>query len=131
MRNFGKPMARILVVDDDEGVRMMLRVLMEKSGYEVVEAGNGNEAVLSIQAHTPALVIMDIVMPEKEGLETILEVRQFQPDLPIIAISGGGRIGPAHYLDDAVKFGASKVFTKPLNLEDIRRAVTDLISSSK
>jgi DNA-binding NtrC family response regulator len=120
-------MARILVVDDDEGVRLMLRVVMEKSGHEVVEAVNGHEAILAIRKQTPALVIMDIIMPEKEGLETILELRGSHPGLPVIAISGGGRIGSRSYLDDALKFGAAKVIPKPLDLDVLRQAVADLI----
>ena len=121
-------MAEILVVDDDEGVRLMLRTLLEKSGHSVIEASNGNEAVQTLQNHSPALVILDIIMPDKEGLETIMELRQSRPDLPIIAISGGGRIGPQAYLDDALKLGAAKVFTKPFVLDDIRQAVAELLT---
>ena len=121
-------MAEILVVDDDEGVRLMLRTLLEKSGHSVIEASNGNEAVQTLQNHSPALVILDIIMPDKEGLETIMELRQSRPDLPIIAISGDGRIGPQAYLDDALKLGAAKVFTKPFVLDDIRQAVAELLT---
>lgn len=120
-------MPRVMIVDDDEGVRLMLRILMEKLGHEVVEAENGHEAIKLIGKQIPALVILDIIMPEKEGLETILELRNAHPSLPIIAISGGGRIGSQSYLDDALKLGASKVFSKPFDLDDIRKAALELI----
>ncbi len=124
-------MSRILLVDDDEPFRKMLRLTLTKLGYEVVEAANGKEA-LRLHAALPAdLVITDLVMPEREGLETILELRRQQPTLKIIAMSGGGRINARDFLVIAKVFGASRTFTKPFATADLAAAVAELLGEAK
>jgi CheY-like chemotaxis protein len=79
---------RILVVDDEDQMRTMIRQMLEKSGYEVTEARNGREAICRYRERPSDVVITDLIMPEKEGIETIMEFRHEHPDVKIIAISG-------------------------------------------
>jgi len=120
-------MARILVVDDDEQVRTMLRLTLEGAGYETEDAPDGRSA-MHLQERKPAdLVITDIMMPDKDGLETILDLRRQWPEAKIIAISGGGRVIPHDYLDHAKLLGAEKVFTKPIEREELLTAIRELL----
>jgi len=105
----------VLIVDDDSDIRELLRLRVEREGYQVLEAENGKDAEL-IQKRTPAdTLICDLIMPVKEGIETISLFRRLFPDVGIIAISGGGNIGPDSYLAVAKRLGAWKIFTKPLD----------------
>ena len=84
-------MARILIIDDEPNMRSMLRRMLHKAGHQVSEAGDGAEGIDSYERDPPDLVITDILMPKKEGIETIIALHRADPDLPVIAISGGGR----------------------------------------
>lgn len=121
-------MSRILVVDDDEQIRNMLRITLERAEYEVVEACDGCEAATAYREQQIDLVITDIVMPEKEGIELIMELKGIAPDVRIIAISGGGRINPEDYLKWARRFGVTHTFSKPVNREKLLDAVADLLA---
>jgi DNA-binding response OmpR family regulator len=120
-------MARILVIDDDPQVREMLKQLLERAGYEVGVAPDGNAGVKINRADPAQLIITDIVMPGKEGLETIMEFRRHFPAVRIIAISGGGKIGPHDYLNTAKAMGAQKTFAKPFDLPELLSAVWELL----
>jgi CheY-like chemotaxis protein len=120
-------MPQILIIDDEEQIRAVFREMLERSGYKVFEATNGEEG-LRLQREKPAaLIITDLIMPEKEGLETIRELRQEFPEVKIIAVSGGGRIGPQGYLDAAKKLGAACTFEKPVDLEELIQAVENVL----
>lgn len=123
-------MARILVVDDEDLVRTTLRQMLEKDGHEVLEAVNGNEALEVFGKQKADLVITDIVMPEKEGIETIVELRKLEPDLKIVAISGGGRTENFDFLDLAKKFGADNVLAKPFKMDEIRNVVGEILGTA-
>jgi DNA-binding NtrC family response regulator len=119
-----------MVVEDDNSVRELLREILKRAGHEVMAAGNGKEA-LALYKKTPAdLIITNILMPEKEGLETIQELRRENPDIKIIAISGGGQIGPADYLEVARRFGAMRTFSKPFDRKELLKAVDELLEES-
>jgi DNA-binding NtrC family response regulator len=120
-------MSRILLVDDDNQVRKMLRITLEREGYEVQEASDGCEAVRVYDPEAVDLVITDIVMPEKEGIETIMELKAIHPGVKIIAISGGGRISPEDYLKWARRFGVANTFTKPVDREELLANVAQLL----
>jgi CheY-like chemotaxis protein len=122
-------MTRILVVDDDPQIRAMLGQILERAGYAVVLAADGEAACQLFRASPTDIIIMDMVMPEKGGVETIMELRTEFPGVKIIAMSGGGRTGPYSYLKMAERFGAEKVFSKPLRREKILEAVRDLVPS--
>jgi DNA-binding response OmpR family regulator len=117
---------KVLIIDDDPDIRMMLRELLEKNGYEVSEAENGESGLRIFDKTLPELVVTDIVMPDREGISTIMELKKRKPNTKIIAISGGQRSSP-DYLNWARKLGADKALDKPLNLELLLRAITDLV----
>ncbi len=118
-------MTAILVVDDDRDVRDMLQRLLERAHYEVEIAENGRQALKMFQEKTYDVVITDILMPEKEGVETIIELRKQYSDLKIIAISGGGKGDAAHYLQVAQAFGADRIFSKPFECNEILQAIEE------
>lgn len=116
----------ICIVDDNADVRQALRARLETRGYEVSEAANGDAALVLIEQRRPALAIVDIIMPDREGLSLIRELKTLLPKLPIIAISGGGEIGPKDYLKLALEFGADAAFAKPLRDADFMASVEHL-----
>jgi DNA-binding response OmpR family regulator len=120
--------ARILVVDDEAGVRGFLRKVLEDDGYEVIEAGDGKQALRQARAAHVDLVITDLVMPELEGIETIRALRREVPGVRIIAISGafGGQ-----YLTMAQKLGAAAVLNKPVSAELLLATVAELLKSRR
>jgi DNA-binding response OmpR family regulator len=121
-------MAKILVLDDEPSILIMIKKMLERAGHEVDTALNGKEGLEKFKKNKPDLLITDIIMPEKEGLETIFELRKKYPELKIIAISGGGRIGPNGYLPGAKLFGADMVFQKPLDQKEFMDAVSLLVN---
>ena len=121
-------MARILIIEDDDLVRSMLKATMEKEGHEVLEADDGIKGTRLYREKPADLVITDIVMPDKEGIETILELKRLSLGVKIIAISGGGRISPETYLELAGKFGAAYTFVKPVDRKELVAAVRDLLN---
>jgi CheY-like chemotaxis protein len=120
-------MARILVIDDDVLVLDMLYESLTREGYDVLRASNGEEGLRLYRKEPVDLIITDLFMPEKEGIETIIELRQDFPDVKIIAISGGGRIGTKDYLQMAKIFGVQRTFTKPVAREQLLAAIRVLI----
>ena len=120
-------MALILIIDDDNQFRAMLREMLERTGYKVVEASNGKEGIKLYREKATDLIITDLIMPEKEGIETIMELRRDFPDVKIIAISGGGRLDPEQYLSMAKGFGARYTFVKPVEREELLQAVEELL----
>lgn len=124
-------MAKILVIDDEPSILLMIKKMVEKAGHEADLALNGNEGIEKIEKNKPDLVITDIIMPQMEGLETILGLRKKYPKLKIIAISGGGRVGPEGYLSSAKLLGADRIFQKPLVQKDFMEAVTTLLNEAR
>ena len=120
-------MRKILIIDDEPHILLMLKKMLEKSGFEVDLAANGNEGISLFKKSKAELVITDIIMPEKEGLETIREMRRIKPDLKIIAMSGGGKVSAENYLEIAKIFGASKVISKPFTKQEMISAVNELM----
>jgi|SRR5665811_981644 len=121
-------MAKILVLDDELSILLMIKKMLEKAGHEVSLALNGREGMQLFEKSRPDLLITDIIMPEKEGLETIFELRRKFPELKIIAISGGGRISPDGYLPGAKLLGADMTFQKPLDQKEFLQAVSQLLN---
>ena len=120
-------MARILVIDDDVQTQAMLRQMLERAGYEVADAPNGKVGMELYREQQVDLVIADLIMPEKEGIETIMELRRDFPGVKIIAISGGGDVGPEVYLHMASKLGAQRTFAKPFERSEMLGAVRQLV----
>ncbi len=121
---------RVLIIDDDEQIRVLLQQMMEWAGFDVLVAENGKVA-MQMQSKQPVdLVITDLIMPEQEGLETISCLKKEHANIKIIAISGGGRIGPEAYLPAALELGADRVFSKPFDVQEIVASVKELLGSS-
>ena len=122
-------MKRILVIDDDIQMREMLRQVLERAKYEVEDAADGKIGTNIHRQQPVDMVITDLIMPEKEGIETIRELRRDFPQLKIIAISGGGRIGANGYLNVAKTIGADATFSKPFELKELIETVKKLLDS--
>ncbi len=120
-------MAQILVIEDDIQGREMLKQMLEMEGYAVAEASDGNEGAAAFLEHSPELVITDIIMPNKGGLETIINLKRENPRVKIFAITGGGRVVKADFLTIAESIGATKTFKKPLDRQEIIAAVREAV----
>ena len=120
-------MSRILVIDDDKFVRTSIRAVLEGAGHEVSDASDA-ETGLGMQRDNPFdIAIVDLIMPNKEGLETIRELKRDFPGLPIIAISGGGDIVRKNYFQAAELFGASMTLEKPFDGGDLLAALENAV----
>lgn len=120
-------MPRILVIDDEAPVRTLLQTVLERAGYEVVTAPDGKKGMRCHEMAPADLIITDIVMPDKEGIELIRELRQAEPDVKVFAISGGGRVAANPYLMLAEKLGALRTFAKPVKTDVLLEAVNDAV----
>jgi CheY-like chemotaxis protein len=117
---------RVLLVDDDPLIRRVVRTFLERAGHQVAEAGNGVEGLEVFEEQWPDVVVTDILMPRMNGLEMMVEMRRRRPDIPLIAMSGGGRPGG----EDSVlllarDLGALRTFTKPLDMAAFLAAVAE------
>jgi len=122
-------MARILVIDDEAPIRNIIGLTLRKQSHEIIEAPNGKVGI-ECQRQNPAdIVITDIIMPEQDGIETIMNLRKAFPQTKIIAMSGGGRIGPGSYLEMAKKMGAHHVLEKPLDRKELSAIIHKLLES--
>ncbi len=123
-------MKRILIIDDDIVIREILKEALEPLGYDLGEASNGREGMTLFKKKPYDLIITDIIMPEMEGLETILTLKRLASDAKIIAISGGGKATPDGYLGMAEKLGAHRIFSKPFDPKDLAASVNHLLGGA-
>ena len=121
-------MSSILVVDDDTQVLDVMSEMLRLEGHNVSIAENGQQAVNQMRDARFDLVITDLIMPEKEGFETIADIRKNSSELPIIAISGGGRVGPMDYLETARFISADATLAKPFGHQELITTVSDLLA---
>ena len=121
-------MAKILVVDDNDEFRKMLGLVLRRANHVVTMADDGKVALRLAQDNAFDLVIIDLIMPGKEGIETIMELRRKILTLKIIAMSGGGFGDSKTYLDLARKLGAEQTLAKPFSMEELLRAVDRALS---
>ena len=122
-------MARILIIDDNEEIRRLLRRVLESAQYEILEAGDGDEGLKRVEEEPVDLVITDIFMPEKDGLEMLREMRKTHPGMRVIAMSGGGQLGNMDILRMARSFGAFRVMAKPFNFREMLQAVSEALAA--
>ncbi len=121
-------MSRILLIEDDTTLRRALRLGLEKSGHQIMEAGNGREGIAAFRTTPADLVVTDLIMPEVEGVETIRSLREMSARVPILAISGGGRGSPRDYLHIARHLGANQVLEKPFEIDAFRTVIATLLA---
>lgn len=122
-------MATILLVDDNAGLLKMQSEFLRHAGHAVTTAVNGKEALRLTQDQVFDLVVTDLVMPEKEGIETIIELRRKIPTMRIIAMSGGGRVDAKDYLLLAQKLGAAKTLAKPFSGKELVDAIASVLAA--
>lgn len=120
-------MFRILVIDDEKDILLMVKKMMERSGYEVDIALNGEQGLRLFKQHDFDLIITDIIMPDKEGIELIMELKKIHSGTRIVAMSGGGRLSAEGYLDMAKRLGADRIFQKPFSQSEMVKAVDELL----
>lgn len=118
----------ILIVDDDPMLRLIATEMLQGKDYAIVEAEDGDEALRLIQSLPVDLVVLDMLMPNKDGLETIIELRKHQPQVRILAISSGGRMDGASLLRIAMAMGADDTLLKPIRVETFAPKVAELLA---
>jgi two-component system chemotaxis response regulator CheY len=115
--------ARILLIEDDPDALLAIEILLSHLGYKVETARNGREGLKMFRANAPDLVLTDIIMPEVEGIETIIAMRQLRPDTKIVAMSGGGPMNRESLLDMTVKLGATESLAKPFDDDQLAQVI--------
>jgi CheY-like chemotaxis protein len=122
-------MHKILIIDDNETVRRFLCELLHRERYDVQVAKDGREGLQVFREHRPDLVIIDLFMPEKDGLETLIELQKEFPDTKVIAMSGYG--GGSVHLKTAALLGAKRILSKPVSNKEVLEAVRELLPSDQ
>ena len=122
-------MSTILIIDDDAQLNLMLKSALELKGYTVDTACNGKKAKSLYQKNTYDVIITDIIMPEGDGFEVVLDLRRMGMSDRTIAISGGGRTSAEAYLATAQHFDVAAIFSKPLDLQLLRNKVDEIIKA--
>lgn len=120
--------AHILIIDDDEQILRVLARLIEREGFSVATAADGDAALAAHRTHPADLVITDVILPGKDGVETMLALRKESPRIKILAISGGGRIDAEIYLAAAKRFGADRALTKPIEPRQLVEIIRELLA---
>jgi len=123
-------MARILVIDDDVQVRGAVRRILERAGHTVEDVGNGDAGLRAHRERPADLIITDIFMPERDGIETVRQLRRESPQVKIIVISGGDRTQTMDLRKDAELLGAARSLRKPFELSELVQAVGELLGES-
>ena len=116
----------VLVIEDDADVRNMIRMILADEGYSVVDASNGLEGMKKLNQGPFDLIVTDMLMPEKEGIETIREIKKQSPSTKIVAISGGGICIPENYLNLALMMGADASLCKPFGRQELLDTIRNL-----
>jgi CheY-like chemotaxis protein len=120
----------ILIIEDQQNLRSVVKSTLERLGYRVHEAGNGREGIEVYKRTAPDLVITDLIMPEKEGLETIRDLKKMVPDVKIIAMTGAGRANSKDFLKMARLFGAAIALSKPFTFPELAKSVEAMIGKA-
>ena len=124
-------MHTILLVDDDKEFRASIHRRLQLAGHNVLEACDGDEAIALLSRTSVDVVVTDVLMPRRDGLQTIQEIRTRWPALKIIAISGGGFLNAELYLDLSVKLGATLALEKPFSCDELLTAMKGVLARVK
>ena len=122
-------MITVLLAEDNEAVGFALALALKKAGFDVFEAENGKDVIDNDGLDDIDVVVTEILMPEKDGIELLVELRERAPNLPVIAISDGGRISSTDYLETASAMGVVAVFNKPFNENLLIEKIESLVSA--
>ena len=121
-------MATVLIADDDPTLRAIGAELLSGEGYRVLEAEDGNEALRAVEAEAVDLIVLDMLMPNKDGIETIIELKRRRSSVRILAISSGGSMDVDSLLKPALAFGADRVMSKPLRISTFATTIAEMLS---
>jgi CheY-like chemotaxis protein len=124
-------MPGVLIVEDDKELREMLKISLLRRNFTVLEAENGKEAITHFKPSLTDLVVTDLIMPEEDGLKVIIKLRELKPSIKIIAISGGGKVGPGSYLNLAKALGADAIYSKPFSINDLTAKIEQLLDNEQ
>lgn len=124
-------MAHILLIEDDPTMRTTLEEMLRGAGHRVTVAANGAQGVRSFATERPDVVVTDVLMPEKDGIQTLREIRATAPSVPVIVVSGGGRTRYMDFLKVAKEFGAAEVLEKPLRRAALLDALARVLAGPK
>ena len=120
-------MPGVLIVEDDKELREMLKMMLLRKNFTVLEAENGKAAITHFKPTLTDIVVTDLIMPEEDGLKVVIKLRELKPSIKIIAISGGGKVGPGSYLNLAKALGADAIYSKPFSLNDLVSKIEQLL----
>ena len=124
-------MPGVLIVEDDKELREMLKISLLRRNFTVLEAENGKEAITHFKPSLTDLVVTDLIMPEEDGLKVVIKLRELKPSIKIIAISGGGKVGPGSYLNLAKALGADAIYSKPFSINDLTAKIEQLLDNEQ
>jgi DNA-binding response OmpR family regulator len=122
----GSITSTILVIDDDPIMRETIRDILQVEGFKVILASNGKEGMRSLEMMDVDIILTDVLMPEKDGIEVIMDAKRKHPKVKIIALSGGGYISAENYLTMAQNLGANETVMKPFDIDDLMQKVVKL-----
>jgi CheY-like chemotaxis protein len=125
------PMPSVLVIDDQPELCRTIKAMLEKSGYQVSTAANGREAAGLIAGNTFDLVLTDVIMPQRDGLQVIMDVRKTNPELPVIVMTGVGDVQGDYYLQLAADLGARGILHKPFSGQELLNLVAQALPPSR
>jgi len=121
-------MPGVLIVEDEKDLREMIKTSLIRRKYAVLEAVNGKDAIIHFKPTLTDLVVTDLIMPDEDGLKVIIKLKELKPSIKIIAISGGGKVGPGSYLNLAKALGADAIFSKPFSINDLLIKIEELLT---
>jgi len=124
-------MPGVLIVEDDKELREMLKMSLIRRNFTVIEAENGKDAITHFKPFITDLVVTDLIMPEEDGLKVVIKLRELKPSIKIIAISGGGKVGPGSYLNLAKALGADAIYSKPFSINDLIAKIEQLLDNEQ
>lgn len=124
-------MPGVLIVEDDNELREMLKMSLLRRNFTVLEAENGKAAITHFKPLLTDLVVTDLIMPEEDGLKVVIKLRELKPSIKIIAISGGGKVGPGSYLNMAKALGADAIYSKPFSINDLIAKIEQLLDNEQ
>jgi CheY-like chemotaxis protein len=122
-------MARILVVDDDTAVREATAALLSSYGHAVISFNSGKRIEDLVATHAPDVALIDVLMPDRDGLEIVIALRRIYPALPVLVVSGGGRRGNLDFLTMAENLGATATLAKPFNAADLLTLIDGVLGA--
>jgi DNA-binding response OmpR family regulator len=120
--------ARILLIDDEPALRDLFKALLEAQGHEVAIAEHGRAAMEILRQQPFDLVMTDVLMPEQDGIETIVQIRSHWPKLRVLAMTGGGHLDAHYYLRVAKNLGATSLLQKPFSADELLHAIRGLLT---